>query len=126
MEVSDLESADWLSLGISNSWERQVLELLVSGGIKQIRTKVGFHNDAAILIRLLSRGRHLAVLPRIPVVALGDFASISELKISLGSKFSRNLYLWARQDIMETPTYQVFVNITQEVFRQVKERSQDQ
>lgn len=118
----DFESADWLSLGMSNTFERAVLEMLMRAGINNIRTKVGFRNDAAILMRLLSRGRYLSVLPRIPVLAIDTNDQVIELNFDLGDAVHRDLYLWAREEVLDTPAFKAFATITNEVFSQVQNK----
>ncbi|WP_027854865.1 LysR family transcriptional regulator [Marinobacterium litorale] len=119
LSISDFESADWLSLGLASPFERQVLQLLQSGGIKRVRTKVVFKNDAAMLIKLLSRGRHLSVLPRLPLSAIGPDYGLVELKVDLGAVVHRNLYLWAREEVVDHPAYKVFIDVVARVFAEL-------
>ncbi|WP_417224809.1 LysR family transcriptional regulator [Amphritea sp.] len=109
VKIEDLEASDWLSLGLTTTFENQVLELLMTAGLKEIRTKIAFGNDAAILATMLSRGRYLAVLPRIPMAALpaslGDFV---ELELDLTIKVKRYLYLWVREDVLDSPIFLTF------------------
>ena len=81
----------------------------MTAGLKEIRTKIAFGNDAAILATMLSRGRYLAVLPRIPMAALpaslGDFV---ELELDLTIKVKRYLYLWVREDVLDSPIFLTF------------------
>lgn len=116
LSISDFESADWLSLGMATPFEHQVLGLLQSGGIKRVRTKVVFKNDAAMLIKLLSRGRHLAVLPRLPLRAIGSDYGLVELKVDLGSIVNRDLFLWTREEMVDHPAYQTFLDVVTRVF----------
>lgn len=122
LTIGDFESADWLSLGIATPFERQVLEMLQSGGIKRIRTKFVFKNDAAILMTLLSRGRHLAVLPRLPLSAIGPSYGLVELKIDLGAVVNRNLYLWTREAVVDHPAYKTFHDVVTGIFADLQRK----
>ncbi|MBJ7539231.1 LysR family transcriptional regulator [Marinomonas transparens] len=119
LEVKDFEAADWLSLGIASRFEEQVLEFLVTYGIEKIRTKVVFRNDAAMLIKLLSRGRHLAVLPKISVLAADD-ASLVELNIRFDLKISRDVYMWTRASVLRQPAFLAFEKVIKDVFESLK------
>ncbi|SEG66857.1 LysR family transcriptional regulator [Marinobacterium lutimaris] len=123
LNISDFESADWLTLGLASPFERQVLELLLSGGIKHLRTKVAFKNDAAMLIKMLARGRHLAVLPRLPLTAIGPDYGLVELKVDLGAVVHRNLYLWTREEVVDHPAYITFLAVVTEIFADLERAS---
>lgn len=120
LEVSDFESADWLGLGFATAFEQKVRELLLAAGVKRIRTKVAFKNEASILIRLLSRGRHLSVLPVLPVRALAEHASLTRLDYELDPQFKLKLYLWVREDKADHPAFIAFSNIVKEVFAELE------
>lgn len=98
LRLVDLEDADWVSLGHANPFERQVLELLNTGGLSKIRTQVVFRNDGAMLLDLLSRGKHLAVLPDLPIKAANSDGRFTRLDFDAPQVSERNLYLWARDD----------------------------
>lgn len=123
LKAEDLEAADWLSLGVTSTFENQVLELLMAAGISEIRTKIAFSQEAAILIRILSRGQHLSVLPRTPMAALGaSFGDFVELKVDLGIEINRNLYLWSREDVLDDPMFLTFQDILTELFERLKQQ----
>jgi len=114
IKAADFDRAQWLSLGVSNTFEHEILDMLMRAGIHNIRTKVSFKNDGATLMRLLSRGRYLSVLPRLPVQAIATDGQVQKLDF-LEDALQRDLYLWAREDILDTPAYQAFAQITKEV-----------
>ncbi|WP_432695014.1 LysR family transcriptional regulator [Marinobacterium sp. YM272] len=120
LSIKDFESADWLSLGLASPFEAQVLELLRSGGIEQARTKVVFKNDAALLITLLARGRHLAVLPSLPMAAIAADYDLVPLKVDLGTVVRRDLYLWTREEVADQPAYQIFVKFLHAVISDLR------
>lgn len=120
LSVDDLKSADWLSVGMASTYEREILDMLTRKGVTRFRTQVVLKNDAAILFRLLAQGRHLAVLPRLPALALSGLAPLVELKLDDGQMPQRNLYLWSREEIRDTSAYTAFEQVTREVFEQVQ------
>ncbi|PPC75513.1 hypothetical protein C4K68_20040 [Pokkaliibacter plantistimulans] len=118
ISIRDYESADWLSLGMSAPFIREAVELLTAGGIKNVRTKVVFKNDGVMLLKTLSQGMHLAVLPNLPLVAARDFVRTVELKPLSETVISRPLYLWFKDEIQHQPEFVAFEKIAMEVFNE--------
>lgn len=96
LTLADFADADWVSLGHANPFERQVMELLSTGGISKIRTQVVFRNDGAMLLDTLALGRHLAVMPDLPVKAVNTNGQFVRLDFNARQTAERNLYLWIR------------------------------
>jgi len=96
LKLEDFADADWVSLGHANPFERQVMELLNAGGVSKIRTQVVFRNDGAMLLELLTRGKHLAVLPDLPLKAANGDGQFARLDFNAKQTTERNLYLWVR------------------------------
>ncbi|WP_083928418.1 LysR family transcriptional regulator [Marinobacterium rhizophilum] len=117
--VQDFESAEWLSVGLASPFEKQFIKMLTAEGIQKIKTQAVFRNDAAMLLNLLARGRHLAVLPRIPVRAVTDPSRIIELDLGATSDTERNIYLWSREKVIDCEVYRYFKQELESVFQQL-------
>lgn len=102
LSIADFADAHWLSLGHANPFERQVMELLSTGGVSKIRTQVVFRNDGALLLEVLSHGRHLAVLPDLPIKAANQSQRFVRLDFNAQQTSERNLYLWVRDPFKES------------------------
>jgi DNA-binding transcriptional LysR family regulator len=118
--VKDFESAEWLSLGLASPFEEQFIEMLTAEGIKNIKTQTVFKNDAAMLIKLLARGRHLAVLPCLPVRAVTLPDRIRELDLGSDSPTERNIFLWSSEKAIDSDAYRCFKNELKEVFHELE------
>ncbi|NVK41120.1 MAG: LysR family transcriptional regulator [Oceanospirillaceae bacterium] len=118
--VEDFESAKWLSVGLASPFEEQFIKMLTAEGIKKIKTQTVFKNDAAMLIDLLARGHHLAVLPRLPVRALIDPDRITELDLGSASPNERNIYLWSNEKVIDSDAYRYFKQELESVCQSLK------
>ena len=98
LTLENFADADWVSLGHANPFERQVMGLLNTGGVSKIRTQVVFRNDGAMLLELLARGKHLAVLPDLPLSAANGDGRFARLDFNANQTTERNLYLWVRDE----------------------------
>ncbi|PXF32816.1 hypothetical protein WH50_02380 [Pokkaliibacter plantistimulans] len=77
---------------------------------------VVFKNDGVMLLKTLSQGMHLTVLPNLPLVAARDFVRTVELKPLSETVLSRPLYLWLKDEIQHQPEFVAFEKIAMEVF----------
>ncbi len=92
------------------------MELLNTGGVSKIRTPVVFRNDGAMLLELLARGRHLAVLPDLPLRAANDDGRFTRLDFNAKQTTERNLYLWVRDEFGGTPVATTLFEILKQRF----------
>lgn len=116
LTLHDFKDADWVSLGHANPFERQVMELLNTGGVSKIRTQVVFRNDGAMLLALLSRGKHLAVLPDLPIRAANTDGQFIRLNFSAPQVSERNLYLWVRDEFDDSEVAQTLYRLLKQNF----------
>ena len=79
--------------------------MLQRSGIKRMRTQFATISDAAILLKALMKGRHLAVLPRLPLRLLRDTFPLVEIIPPAGT-IRRALYIWSRSELAEEPSMQ--------------------
>ena len=61
-----------------------------------MHTQLATSGDAAMLLNLLSMGRHLALLPKFPARQLSEQYDLVELPVS-DLKSPRNIYFWCRE-----------------------------
>jgi len=119
IQISDLKSLDWLSLGIASYYEQQTTEMLSSYGIHGARAKAIYRNEAYMLMKMLASGRYLAALPHFPVTVIKEEFSICELKLEHIQPVSRDLYLWCIRSLQEQFAFQSFQKIAKEVFEEL-------
>ena len=104
--IADFKGANWLSLGMASPYEREILQMLNEGGITNIRTQLVTIGDASILVQLLLHGRHLAVLPCLPVHLLPPEQMPVEVRMPKPVVTRRDLYLWVRDNTADSPMVQ--------------------
>ncbi|NRP15901.1 LysR family transcriptional regulator [Marinobacterium sp. xm-a-152] len=105
INIEDLATANWLSLGHGSPFEREVMELLNESGISKIRTQIVFRNEGYLLLETLRKGKHLAVLPNIPMQVFYQTKEFKRIELNRELSQPRNIYLWARDEMLETPIY---------------------
>ncbi|GGO83407.1 LysR family transcriptional regulator [Marinobacterium nitratireducens] len=119
LAIDDFESAKWLSVGLAGPFEEQFIKMLTSEGIKKIKTQTVFKNDAVMMINLLARGHHLAVLPRFPTRAITRPDTITELDLGSARPTERNIYLWTSEKVIDSEAYGHFKQELNTVFGQL-------
>lgn len=119
LKIEDFAGADWVSLGHSNPFERQVMELLTAGGISKIRTQLVFRNDGVMLVDLLARSHHLAVLPDLPMRAVNQPERFTRLDFNAEQTTNRNLYFWVRDEFEDQTFEDDFFNTVKRHFSQL-------
>lgn len=116
-QVADFKGANWLSLGMASPYEREILQMLSEGGITNIRTQLVLIGDASILLQLLMNGRHLAVLPSLPVYLLPPEQKPVEVRMPKPVVTRRDLYLWVRDPIADSPMVQALLETARRLMR---------
>jgi DNA-binding transcriptional LysR family regulator len=106
LTIEDLAAANWLSLGHGSPFEREVMELLKESGLAKIRTQIVFRNEGYLLLETLRKGKHLAVLPNVPMQIFNDSNEFKRIEFKQELSQPRNIYLWARDEMVETEIYQ--------------------
>lgn len=107
--AGDADDQSWISLGTASPFYQDVREMLTDAGVGSTRTEITVLGEASMLLRILSEGRHLSVLPRYPVRLLQSHFPLVELALAVKAK-PRNIYLWCRATLLEEPA---FVAITE-------------
>lgn len=109
-----LEACNWLNVGITSPFQNVQFELLASAGVKNVRTQLVTVGDAVILLDVLAQGRHLAVLPGVPIELLRPRYDFRKLPLS-GAPSRRDLYVWCREDLADKHMFQTFFRVAQQV-----------
>lgn len=100
----DADDQGWISLGTASPFDQDVREMLTSAGVGSTRTDITVLGEAFMLLRILSEGRHLSVLPHYPVRLLQSHFPLVELALPVKPK-PRNIYLWCRATLLEDPAF---------------------
>lgn len=100
--VEELNQCDWMNVGAASPFQNVELDMLHRSGIKRLRTHFATANDAVILLKTLSKGKHLAVLPRLPVTLLRGEYPMVEIQPPSGTA-RRDLFIWIRAELAHEP-----------------------
>jgi len=106
LTIEDLAAANWLSLGHGSPFEREVMELLKESGLAKIRTQIVFRNEGYLLLETLRKGKHLAVLPNVPMQVFKNSDEFKRIEFKRELSQPRNIYLWAREEMLENSIYE--------------------
>lgn len=101
-----LGECDWMNVGITSMFQNAEMEMLQRSGIKRMRTQFATISDAVILLRVLTQGQHLAVLPHLPVRLLQRDFPLVEITPPAGVA-RRDIYVWSRAELQGTPAMQL-------------------
>jgi DNA-binding transcriptional LysR family regulator len=94
----------WLSLGTASPFDQHVRDMLEESGVSAPRTEITVLGEAFVLLRILSQGRHLSVLPHFPLRLLREHFPLVELALPARSR-PRDIYLWCRATLLEEPAF---------------------
>ena len=117
LSIDDFEHADWVSLGHANPFERQVMDLLNNRGIAHIRTQLVFRNEGAMLLELLARGKHLAVLPDLPMRAVAGAERFIRLDFNTEQATYRDIYFWSQDEFEDREFEESFYKMVKAHFQ---------
>jgi len=117
LSIDDFEHADWVSLGHANPFERQVMDLLNNRGIANIRTQLVFRNEGAMLLELLARGKHLAVLPDLPMRAVAGAERFIRLDFNTEQATHRDIYFWSQDEFEDREFEESFYKMVKAHFQ---------
>lgn len=95
-----VDGQSWISLGTASPFDQDVRDMLRAAGVARMRAEVTVLGEAFTLLDLLSRGRHLSVLPRFPLRRLMARFGVVELPWP-GVATARPMYLWSRASAQE-------------------------
>lgn len=96
--VEELGACEWMNVGAASPFQNAELDMLHRSGIKRLRTHFSTANDAVILLKTLAQGRHLAVLPRLPVHLLRADYPMVEIRPPAGTA-RRDIFIWSRSEL---------------------------
>lgn len=115
-KVTDLSACNWINVGIPSPFKNREQEFLSSNGIDRPRTQIATINDAAILLQILQQGKHVAVLPRLPVALIDRDSALHEIALPSGPA-SREVLIWTRDSVQNQPAIQGFSSLAVELLR---------
>lgn len=104
-QISQLGTCDWINVGIPSPFQNPEQAFLQRNGIERPRTQIATINDAAILLQILRQGRHLAVLPRLPVALIDQQQTLCEIPLPSGPA-PREVLVWTRDTTADQPAIQ--------------------
>lgn len=110
VSTKEFQAAEWLSMGMSSPYQREIIEMLTQGGVTGIRTRLVSLGEAYALITLLSHGKHLAVLPCLPVHLTRHLVTLVELPMVGKAEFQRPLYFWCKDELLDDPMVREFMD----------------
>lgn len=97
-----LGECEWMNVGTTSPFQNAELEMLQRSGIHRMRTQFATVSDAVILLKVLMRGQHLAVLPRLPLRLLKAEYPFVEITPPAGVS-RRDLHFWSRAELADDP-----------------------
>ena len=109
-----LSACDWINVGVTSPFQNHELDYLQRNGIQRPPTQLATVGDAAILLQVLRQGRHLAVLPRLPVSLIDAAGELREIVLPSGPA-PRDVLIWTRTSVMEQPAVQGLAQIARDL-----------
>lgn len=106
LRAGNADELSWISLGTASPFDQDVREMLTAAGVGSTRTEITVLGETFMLLRILSEGTHLSVLPHFPVQLLQSHFPLVELALPVKPK-PRNIYLWCRTTLLEDPAFMV-------------------
>lgn len=101
---ADAEAQRWISLGMASPFDKDNFQMLAEAGVDAPRTEITVLGDAFALLRIVTQGRHLAMLPRFPVRLLGQTFPLVELEVRAKAR-PRPIFLWCRTEQLGEPAF---------------------
>lgn len=98
------DNLPWISLGTASPFDQAVREMLTAAGVGSTRTEITVLGEAFMLLRILSAGAHLSVLPHFPMRLLQAHFPLVELQLAAPPQ-PRPIYLWCRSTLLEDPGF---------------------
>jgi DNA-binding transcriptional LysR family regulator len=94
----------WISHIASSSFVQEVVDMLSDAGVEAARTEIAAVGEAMMLLRILSQGKHLAVLPRYPLRLLSAWFPLVELTLEAAPR-RRDLHVWCRSSSLDSTDF---------------------
>lgn len=108
VDATALSACDWINVGTSSPFQNEQMELLAKNGVTRLRTRFATFNDGVILLDFLSRNKHLAVLPGVPLMLLRERYPFVEISLPQG-KSRRDMYVWCKEESLDSAVIQAFI-----------------
>lgn len=102
---NELNACEWMNVGATSPFQNTEIDMLARSGIQRARTQFATTGDAVILLQVLMKGKHLAVLPKLPMRLMQAQHPVVEIPPPSGTS-RRDLYVWYRRDLQDDPNFQ--------------------
>jgi len=103
--ATELNACEWMNVGATSPFQNTEIEMLARSGIHRLRTQFATISDAVILLQVLMKGKHLAVLPTLPMRLMRSEYPAVEIPPPAGTS-PRDLFIWYRQELHDDPNFQ--------------------
>lgn len=117
VSAQDLKDSAWINVGTSSPFQNEQVELLAKNGVNNVRTRFATLSDGVVLLDFLAQGKHLAVLPGVPLQLLRDRYPFAEIPLPQGTS-RRDMYVWCRNELMESEVIQDFVATARQLIQE--------
>lgn len=114
-----LNACEWINVGVTSPFQNDELDYLHRNGIRRPQTQLATVADAAILLQVLRQGRHLAVLPRLPLALIDTAGELRQITLP-SEPAPRDVLAWTRSSVIEQPAVQGLARIARELLQQPK------
>ncbi len=111
-----LGACAWINVGVTSPFQNDELDYLQRNGIRRPPTQLATVGDAAILLQVLRQGRHLAVLPRLPVRLIDAAGDLCEIALPSGPA-PRDVLIWTGASVMDQPAVQGLAGIARSLLQ---------
>ncbi|MFC5607645.1 LysR family transcriptional regulator [Variovorax soli] len=109
-----LDACEWINVGVTSPFQNDELDYLRRNGIRRPKTQLATIADAAILLQVLRQGRHLAVLPRLPVAMIDTAGELRQIALPC-EPAPRDVLAWTRTSVVEQPAVQGLLHLAREL-----------
>lgn len=111
-----LDACEWINVGVISPFQNDELDYLRRNGIQRLQTQLATVADAAILLQVLRQGRHLAVLPRLPVALIDTAGELRQITLPQ-EPAPRDVLAWTRSSVIEQPAVQGLARLARELLQ---------
>jgi DNA-binding transcriptional LysR family regulator len=121
VDADALNHCDWINVGTTSPFQNEQMDLLAKNGVNRLRTRFATFNDGVILLDFLAQGKHLAVLPGVPLLLLRERYPFVEIPLPKGSN-RRDMYVWCREELMDSEVIKAFIETARDLIESHKAR----
>ncbi len=116
--AEELSECKWMNVGTASPFQNAEMDMLLRSGIQRLRTHFSTVSDAVILLKALSQGQHLAVLPRLPVRLVRNEYPLIEITPPAGT-VRRDQFIWTRSQMAKGPALEAMRDKLMETLQQL-------